>query len=147
VELRFDVSDGVRNSGFLVDPLKGTVHGDILRPEHVGPTGPTSEAESIHAVRVDDVDLTASAGATGASVQAFTASLCAGTYEFLGFLDVDGNADDPAFSDKGDPVTTPGKAKAQQFEVKENSHTTQTIVLDMTLACTVTCLNPPICVL
>jgi len=131
-------------SPYFVPPLKGNVHGDLLRPEHVSGSGPTSDAVSLQPIRVDDVDFTASPDAGTESVQAFTASLCPGTFKFLGFLDVDANADEPAFADRGDPVTVPS-ANDLQFEVKENSLTKHTITFGMTLGCTVTCVQPPVC--
>src|SRR5262245_53866685 len=135
VKLQFAVSDGARNN-YLVDPLLGTVYGDLYLPQDVDPqsnTGRIPGAVAVGRVRVDGVDLRYGA----VSQESWNASLPTGKYAFLGFFDLDANAAVPAYPDKGDPVITPAGALSQVFDVQENQPTTQTITFDLTLWCPV----------
>lgn len=103
VVLSFAVSDGVRNSAQLVDPLLGAVHGSLFNQGDVGVTGPHDGVDSVADVSVDAVDLTTDT----VSAQTWTSGvLPAGAYLFLGMYDVDGNyATTGENPDPGDPVT------------------------------------------
>ncbi|MCR9104242.1 MAG: hypothetical protein NXI15_03050 [Gammaproteobacteria bacterium] len=112
-ELRFNASSTVRRSANLDGPLRGTVIGSIYRAEDVTITGPNEGARSVADFRFADVDVTSEAG----SPQSYSipATLSAGQYQILGFMDIDGNE---AFTggspDVNDPVMIPIGAYAME---------------------------------
>lgn len=107
--LQFSVTNDVRNSINLHNPLRGPVHGGIFHTEDVNTGGPVAGAQSVANVEVADVDLTdPDAGLSAASWT--SPDLAPGDYTFLGYLDVNGDAGagDPS---SGDPVTLPNTNK------------------------------------
>jgi len=101
---RFDASATVRGSDNLTDPLRGAVRGSVYRAEDVTIGGPRDGAESVASFRFDDVDITA-----GVSDERYELEmeLPAGSYQVLGFMDIDGNGEETGDPDVGDPVTLP----------------------------------------
>ncbi|MCA9537692.1 MAG: hypothetical protein KC620_02315 [Myxococcales bacterium] len=101
----FDASSTVRNSRNLEAPLRGPIWGAIYKSSDVAGTGPNEGARPVADFAFEDVDLTDPEALTAFRINT---QLTAGTYQILGFIDVDGNADpqnpDP---DRGDPVTIP----------------------------------------
>ena len=106
--ITFDAAPTVRNNGALEGELTGNVYGAIYRTEDVTITGPRPGAVSVGSFAFDAVDLRN--GATDGP-RDLGLSLPAGDYQFLGFMDTDGNAD-PAAADPDplDPVLIPGRA-------------------------------------
>jgi hypothetical protein len=131
--LHFALATSARESPELIDPLAGTVHGQVLAEEDVNVFGNIPGSVPIIEVKLDGVDLIAME--TGSPTWAHP--LPPGTYVFLGFLDGDANAKTPALADKGDPVTTPSMALERQFVIHPDESTQQTIVFDQTLWCDV----------
>ncbi|MCB0970710.1 MAG: hypothetical protein KDA97_04215 [Acidimicrobiales bacterium] len=102
-ELTFQPSSTVADSE-LKAPLRGTVYGSVYRSSDVKISGPIDGAEPVATLRVPDVDATD--GASDPYV--LEVDLPAGSYQILGFLDIDGNADpDDPDPDEGDPVMIP----------------------------------------
>jgi hypothetical protein len=132
--LHFALATSARESPELVDPLTGTVHGQVLLVEEVNIFGNIPGSVPIVEVKLDGVDLIA----TETASPTWAHALPPGTYVFLGFLDVDANAKTtPALADEGDPVTTPPMALERQFVIHPDESTEQTIVFDQTLWCDV----------
>ncbi|HJL16114.1 MAG TPA: hypothetical protein RMH99_10670 [Sandaracinaceae bacterium LLY-WYZ-13_1] len=102
--MRFDASDTVRNSEELTDPLRGTVRGSVYREEDVTIGGPRDGAEAVASFTFEDVDIT---GGVSEMRYALEAELEAGSYQVLGFMDIDGNGAESGDPDVGDPVTLP----------------------------------------
>jgi hypothetical protein len=102
-ELTFSPSTTVRGSD-LKAPLRGTVYGSVYRAQDVKITGPLEGTEPVASFRYEDVDVV-----DGPSEPyELDADLPAGTYQVLGFLDIDGTADaDAPDPDAGDPVMIP----------------------------------------
>ena len=94
--------DGVRA---LDGELTGNIWGSVFRAADVSGTGPRDGAQAVASFAFEDVDLT-----DPEALQTFRidTQLTAETYQILGFIDIDGNADpmSPA-PDPGDPVTIP----------------------------------------
>jgi hypothetical protein len=101
--MSYSVSNSVRGSSSLVDPLVGTVYGQVFLSSEVTLTGPTEGAMEFSSAEVPGVDLTTAMEA-GAWT---TGELPPGEYTFLGFFDVDGNGATARSPDNGDPVTLP----------------------------------------
>jgi len=101
---RFDASATVRGSDNLTDPLRGTVRGSVYRAEDVTIGGPRDGAESVMSFRFDDVDIT---GGVSEERYKLDMDLPAGSYQVLGFMDIDGNGEETGDPDVGDPVTLP----------------------------------------
>jgi len=123
--LRFSASSSVRNNAALVDPLVGTVYGEIYLSEDVSLTGPRDGSPIFGTVNLA-VDLVAA----DPSEAVWTSEpLELNRYTFLGMLDVDGNKpttnDGP---DPGDPVTLP---ITNQFEINENQETSVTALFEL----------------
>ena len=102
-DLAFGVTNGVRNNTGLVDPLVGTIYGQVFLSSEVTLTGPIDGAQELGNVEVSGVDLEA-ATAAGAWT---SPELEPQMYTFLGFFDVDGNGASSRSPDAGDPVTLP----------------------------------------
>ena len=103
VNMTFEVTNGVRQSPNLVDPLMGAVYGQLFKSSEVTLTGPIDGAMEFGSVEVTGVDLV-----TATSAGMFTSeALPANDYTFLGFFDVDGNGATERSPDAGDPVTIP----------------------------------------
>jgi hypothetical protein len=123
--LRFSASSSVRNNAALVDPLVGTVYGEIYLSEDVSLTGPRDGSPIFGTVNIT-VDLVAADPS-----EAFWKSepLELNRYTFLGMLDVDGNKpetnDGP---DPGDPVTLP---ITNQFEITADQETSVTALFEL----------------
>lgn len=102
-ELRFAASTTVQGSE-LKAPLRGTVYGSVYRAQDVKITGPIEGAEPVASFRFDDIDVT-----DGPSDPVeLEEDLPAGSYQILGFLDIDDTAsDDAPDPDEGDPVMIP----------------------------------------
>ena len=125
VSMAFSVSNGVKQSPNLMDPLKGTIYGSLYKQEDVTVTGPIDGAMEVASVQVADVDL------TSADVSAATWSgkdIPEGSYTFLGFYDLDGNGGMTFEPDAGDPVTLPS---ANKFDVTSGQETTLTATFDI----------------
>ena len=101
--LRFSVTETVRQSPSLVDPLVGMIHGGIFLASDVTSTGPVEGAEMLASVELA-VDLEAAME----TMPWQSPPLAADSYVFLGFLDLDGNFAETMRPDAGDPVTLPG---------------------------------------
>ena len=101
--MSYSVSNSVRGSSSLVDPLVGTIYGQVFLSSEVSLTGPMEGAMEFSSAEVPGVDLTTAmeAGAWN------TGELPPGEYTFLGFFDVDGNGATERSPDNGDPVTLP----------------------------------------
>jgi hypothetical protein len=123
-ELRFAVSDMVRNSGNLKDPLLGTVHGSIFLAEDVGITGPHDGVMGFQDILVTNVDLRTDMASIASLV---TKALEPNTYVFLGFLDVDANGanGDP---DPGDPATL---ALTNKFDITAGAQVKRLVLFEI----------------
>lgn len=119
----FSVSNGVRESPALVDPLKGPVYGAVFKQEDVTIAGPIEGAEELASVQVADVDLV-DVDVSAASWQ--SEEIEAGAYVFLGFFDLDGNGEGEP--DEGDPVTLPS---VNEFEIVAGEETELTVRFDL----------------
>jgi hypothetical protein len=125
VTLSFSVSNGVRMGPTLVDPLVGSVYGDIYHATDVTLLGPADGAVAVVSLAVDDVDLTT----LDVAVSTWTSEqLPEGSYMFLGMFDVDGNFEDTdQRPDPGDPVTLPLEA----FDIEVGENTAVLIVFEL----------------
>lgn len=102
-DVSFEASSTVRNSE-LKAPLTGNVHGSVFRSEDVKLTGPLPGATAVARFSFAAVDSTSGPSAP----QLVDTQLEAGSYQILGFMDIDGNADPAAPKpDAGDPVFIP----------------------------------------
>lgn len=103
--VKFNASSTVRASRNLDGPLRGNVWGDVYRASDVTITGPRDGAQAVASFHYENVDITDAANLREYEIPA---DLPAGTYQLLGFMDIDGNA--TAMSpgpDVNDPVTIP----------------------------------------
>jgi len=103
LQITFQPSTTVRGSD-LKAPLKGDVYGSVYKASDVKITGPIEGATEVAAIKEQDVDVV-----DGPSkAYPLGVDLPAGSYQILGFMDIDGNADpnDPQ-PDEGDPVMIP----------------------------------------
>ena len=103
MQVTFQPSSTVRGSD-LKAPLKGDVYGSVYRASDVKITGPIEGAEEVAAIEIPGVDVV-----DGPSkAYPLGVDLPAGSYQILGFMDIDGNADPNAPEpDEGDPVMIP----------------------------------------
>lgn len=124
-EFRFTVSDQVKSSPNLKDPLNGTVYGNIFLQEDVAVDGPRKDAMEFGAVEVPMVDLRTDKTSTASFV---TPKLAPGKYVFLGFYDVDGNGATTRDPDAGDPVTL---ALTNKFDITDGQQTKRAIVFEL----------------
>jgi hypothetical protein len=101
---RFKASSTVRNSQKLTLPLRGRVWGSVYRAEDVVITGPLPGSEAVADFYIDEVDLSQ----TNEATWRLDTQLLAGSYQILGFMDINDNAtaSDPS-PDPGDPVLIP----------------------------------------
>jgi hypothetical protein len=122
----FSVSNTVKSSAALVDPLSGHIRGALFKQEDVTAAGPIEGAQEIASVDVPSVDLT-SADVSAESWQ--SEGIEPGAYVFLGFFDLDANgqAGEP---DAGDPVTLPS---ANKFDIVAGEETAEVIRFDIVL--------------
>jgi hypothetical protein len=118
------VTDTVRNSANLKDPLLGTVHGALFLVEDVGITGPHDNAPTFGDVTVENVDLRTDTNSTASFV---TSGLEPNSYVFLGFFDVDNNGQsgDP---DPGDPATL---ALTNKFDITAGEQVKRLVVFEI----------------
>lgn len=102
-EITYQASTTVQRSD-LKAPLKGTVYGSIYKASDVKITGPLPGTKPVANLHDEGVDVQEGPSTTFPVDEV----LPAGTYQILGFLDIDGNADpnDPS-PDEGDPVMIP----------------------------------------
>jgi hypothetical protein len=98
--------DAVRSNPALEGELRGPVSGAVYRAEDVTLMGPNDGAEAMGSFAFEEIDLTE--GPSGPHVLDF--ELPAGEYQFLGFMDTDGNADETGGPDLNDPVIFPVRA-------------------------------------
>ncbi len=124
VELRFSVSDSVRNSAALTDPVVGTVYGDIFLAEDVGIAGPRSGVTASASLPFTDIDLRAVMTSANSVI---IDNLAPGQYTLLGFFDVDNNPGTPPRPDAGDPAAFP---RTNVFEIRAGEQTKRPIVFD-----------------
>lgn len=122
--LRFSASSSVRNNSALVDPLVGTVYGELYLSEDVSLTGPRDGSEVFGTVNLA-VDLVA---ADPSEAVWKSEPLEPNRYTFLGMLDVDANKEPTGGPDSGDPVTLP---ITNQFEILENQETSVTALFEL----------------
>lgn len=123
--LTFGVANGVRQNPTLVDPLVGSVYGDIYRTADVTLTGPAEGAVPVASVQLDAVDLTT---LEVSDVSWGSGPLEPDQYTFLGMFDIDGNfAETGENPDAGDPVTLP----TQKFEVTAAATTAFTVMFEL----------------
>lgn len=120
----FSVSNTVKASAALVDPLSGHIRGALFKQEDVTAAGPIEGALEIASVDVPTVDLT-SADVSAESWQ--SEGIDPGAYVFLGFFDLDANGSDGE-PDAGDPVTLPS---ANKFEITAGEETAAVIRFDI----------------
>lgn len=114
--LRFDASSTVRSSMNLDGPLRGGIWGDIYRASDVTITGPRDGAQPVASFQFDNVDLTDRNRLMEYDVPT---ELAAGSYQILGFMDIDGNADRMrSRPDTNDPVTLPIGSYTMQCAVQ-----------------------------
>ncbi len=129
VRLAFSVTNTVRQSPTLADPLVGTVFGNLFLAREVTLTGPIEGATEYGAVEVAGVDVvtdeTSSARWTSPPLPAND------RYVFLGFFDLDGNGADDYKPETGDPVTLP---TVNEFDVLEDQEFDLTVVFDLVLS-------------
>ncbi len=103
--ITFAAAPTVANSRNLKAPLRGNVRGSVFKAEDVGGLGPRDGAQSVASFAFEDVDLT---DPDNLQTYLLDATLPAGQYQLLGFIDIDANADpDDPDPDRGDPVTVP----------------------------------------
>jgi len=103
LEITYQPSSTVRESD-LKAPLKGTVYGSVYKASDVKITGPLPGTTAVANIEEEGVDVQ-----DGPSkAYPLGTDLPAGSYQILGFMDIDGNADpnDPS-PDEGDPVMIP----------------------------------------
>lgn len=123
--LTFTVTNGVKASPNLVDPLVGRVHGNLFLTPDVTLSGPIDGAEEFGAMELD-VDLSVDE----VSVATFTTDqLGPATYTWLGFFDLDDNGANGEPED-GDPVTLP---TTNQFEIMVGETIEWTVIFDLVL--------------
>ncbi|MCA9658627.1 MAG: hypothetical protein KC486_09800 [Myxococcales bacterium] len=104
----FDAPTDVRESASLDGELVGPVFVRVFRADDVGLTGPKNGAEPVASIDLAEVDLRD--GPSDAHL--LDVELPAGDYQFLGFMDIDGNADpDGPSPDTNDPVIIPGQVR------------------------------------
>jgi hypothetical protein len=121
VMMTFSVTNGVRQSPNLDDPLLGTVYGQVFLSSEVTLTGPIEGATEYASVEVPAVDLR-----DAETAGSYTSpGLPPGAYTFLGFYDVDGNGATDRSPDAGDPVTIP---VTNTFEIPASGATVQLTV-------------------
>ena len=125
VEFRFTLSDQVKSSPALTDPLLGTVYGNIFLQEDVGVFGPRDGAKEFGAVEVKNVDLRTE---KTSAANFITPKMALGKYVFLGFFDVDGNGASVHDPDKGDPATL---ALTNKFEITDGAQTKRVILFEI----------------
>jgi hypothetical protein len=123
--LKFSVTNTVKQSPGLVDPLSGATYGALYRSEEVTLTGPIDGAEQLASVELTGVDLTTADESTGSWT---SPPLPVGTITFLGFFDVDGNGSETRDPEPGDPVTLPVTNK---IEIKDGQETPFTVKFDL----------------
>jgi hypothetical protein len=101
--ITYQPSTTVRGSE-LKAPLQGTVYGSVYKASDVKITGPLPGTKAVANIRDEGVDVREGAS----EAYPLGVDLPAGSYQILGFLDIDGNADpnDPE-PDEGDPVMIP----------------------------------------
>ncbi len=103
-DMRFDASSTVRDSAELDGELQGPVWGSVFRASDVTIGGPNEGAEAVADFHFEHIDVR-----DGVSdVVRLDTQLPAGDYQILGFMDVDGNAEEGnADPDVNDPVMIP----------------------------------------
>lgn len=103
--VRFNASSTVRRSANLDGPLRGNIWGDVYRASDVTITGPREGARAVASFHYENVDITDPANLREYEI---ATELPAGTYQLLGFMDIDGNAMAASPGpDVNDPVTIP----------------------------------------
>ncbi len=105
-EVTFDTSESLRSSIRLDGEFVGPVFGSIYRADDVGFTGPNEGAQPVTDFRFERIDLRA--GADGPYL--IDTILPAGDYQFLGYMDTDGNAATFDGPDLNDPIMIPSRA-------------------------------------
>lgn len=125
VTLSFGVSNGVRMGPTLVDPLVGTIYGDLFLTSDVAITGPVEGAVSVASITLEGIDLTTD---ETASVTWTSDALPAENYTFLGMFDLDANFETTDHNpDAGDPVTLPN----QKFDLVADQETAFTVMFEL----------------
>ncbi len=109
-EVTFDAPATVRDHANLEGELRGPVSGSIYRDEDVSFTGPMDGAEPVASFSFDEIDLRN--GPSGPHI--IDAVLPAGEYQFLGYMDTDGNAEAQGGPDLHDPIMIPSRASTLQ---------------------------------
>ena len=104
-EVTFDTSEALRSSTRLDGAFVGPVVGSIYRAEDVGFTGPNEGAQPVADFSFDRIDLRV--GADGPHL--IEAVLPTGDYQFLGYMDTDGNAATVNGPDLNDPIMIPSR--------------------------------------
>lgn len=104
-EITFDTSPALRTSDALDGEFVGPVSGSIYRAEDVGFTGPKDGVEPVAGFNFERIDLTS--GADGPHL--IDAVLPAGAYQFLGYMDTDGNSASFDGPDLNDPIMIPAR--------------------------------------
>lgn len=125
--LKFSVTNTVKSSPNLVDPLSGAAYGALYHSEEVNVTGPIDGAVSLAGIELTGVDLTSADESTGVWT---SPKIPVGTVTFLGFFDVDGNGEATHEPDSGDPVTLPVTNK---IEIQDGQETAFTVKFDLVL--------------
>ena len=113
-EVTFDTSTALRNSASLDGQFVGPVSGSIYRADDVGFTGPKDGSEPVAAFNFDEIDLRF--GADGPYL--IDAVLPAGEYQFLGYMDTDGNSARFDGPDINDPIMIPARPSELDCEIE-----------------------------
>ncbi|MEE2788991.1 MAG: hypothetical protein VX589_16770 [Myxococcota bacterium] len=113
-EVTFDTSDGLRVDDGLDGEFIGPVFGRIYRASDVSLLGPSEGATPVATFELDEVDLR-----TGPSEPFIVDTpLPAGEYQFLGYMDTDGNRDDTGGPDLNDPIMIPSRPAVMECAVQ-----------------------------
>ncbi len=105
--LTFDAAQ-IRGNSSIEGDLQAPILGSVYRAEDVRLSGPIDGAEPVGSFAFDEVDLRE--GPAGPFPLDF--ELPAGDYQFLGFMDTDGNATTTDGPDLNDPVMIPSQVRS-----------------------------------
>jgi hypothetical protein len=113
-EVTFDTSAALRNSDALDGEFVGPVSGSIYRADDVGFTGPKDGTEPVANFNFDRIDLRS--GADGPHL--IDTVLPAGAYQFLGYMDTDGNSASSDGPDINDPIMIPARPSELDCQIE-----------------------------
>ncbi len=105
-EVTFDTPNSLRSSEMLDGEFVGPVSGAIYQASDVSFSGPNEGAQPLAEFEFDEVDLRN--GSDGPFL--IETTLPAGEYQFLGYMDTDGNRAESGGPDLNDPIMIPARA-------------------------------------